>query len=113
MNALQGLTETSCSSDYHRMVSYKVVELTQFHKHPVQCRCQKLKRLTRILCRKKSVKVIIINEIISAATYEQQKHASGSDKTYAVWKCKIVNQGRPKSKRNDFDISCITSMIMQ
>jgi hypothetical protein len=29
---------------------------------------------------------VISNEIISAATYEQQKHASASDKTYAVWK---------------------------
>jgi hypothetical protein len=43
---------------------------------------------------------VIINEIVSAATYEQQKHSSGSDKTYAVWKCKII--------RNDFDISFIT-----
>jgi hypothetical protein len=47
---------------------------------------------------------VIINKIIRAATYEQQKHASGSDKTYAVWKCKIINQGSPKSKGNDFDI---------
>lgn len=62
----------------------KVVELTQFHKHPVQCRCQKLKRLTRIFGRKKKSAKVIINEIISVATYEQQKHASCSDKTYAV-----------------------------
>jgi hypothetical protein len=28
----------------------------------------------------------IINEIISAAMFEQQKHVSASDKRYAVWK---------------------------
>jgi hypothetical protein len=103
MSALQRRTVTSCSSDYHRLLSYRCIVsggITQFHKHPVLCHFQKLKRLTRIFSPEVIVEVII-NEIISAATYEQQKHASGSDKTYAVWKCKIINQGSPKSKRND------------
>jgi hypothetical protein len=72
----------------------------------------KVKTIDSYFQPKKSAKVII-NEIISAATYEQQKYTSGSDKMYAVCKCKIINQGSPNSKINDFDISCIKSMIMQ
>lgn len=69
-----------------------VVQLTQFHKHQVKSRCQKIKMIDSYFQVQPrnfdptEIVQVIINHIINAATCEQRKCASASDKMYVVWK---------------------------